>query len=251
VLSILDTASLESSLSALNVALDWAITAIVVGLILEYAPEFWSKLSRKAPKRWIEKTGEILVILGVAGELLLHIRSEQIEDQIKSQQRAELSKQAADIKMLHAGTDLAFKQLDEAATELRKLTLPRTILIPPVSLITFARKYPEKTFWIIVEKNEQDSGSEQEQLGARISSELEGGGWKKDDHWSKLDPLKVDPPNTPVSNRGCAIETSDEMQSAFVGRMLAAELSNVGVRCRHSEGSEIKNGHVIFEIGLR
>jgi hypothetical protein len=108
----LDTAALEASLANINLVLDFAIGSIVLGLVLEYAPEFWSKLSRITPK-WLEKVGEILVIAGVASELALHIRSGQIEDSIKSVQRKALAE-------LH---DRATK----AELELAKIKLPRSL----------------------------------------------------------------------------------------------------------------------------
>jgi hypothetical protein len=79
--------SLESSLAFFNWLLDISISLVVIGLILEFAPRLWSRFVGGAPHHRIEKFGEILVILGVAGELALHIRSGQIEDRIKATQR--------------------------------------------------------------------------------------------------------------------------------------------------------------------
>jgi hypothetical protein len=89
-MSNLEFLSLESSLSFLNRLLDISILLIVIGLILEFAPKAWSKFFGGAPHKRVEKLGEVLVILGVAGELALHIRSEQVEDKIKTAQRGEI-----------------------------------------------------------------------------------------------------------------------------------------------------------------
>jgi hypothetical protein len=86
-MSNLEILSIESWLSVLNVFLDLSISLVVLGLILEYAPKFWTRFVSGVSHHRIEKIGELLVLLGVAGELALHIRSGQLEDKIKAAQR--------------------------------------------------------------------------------------------------------------------------------------------------------------------
>ncbi|MEI9926283.1 MAG: hypothetical protein WDN50_25575 [Bradyrhizobium sp.] len=61
-----EVAAAEASLATLNLFLNFAIGAIVLGLVLEYAPDYWSKIG---PRRFTShlKSREILVMLGVAG----------------------------------------------------------------------------------------------------------------------------------------------------------------------------------------
>ncbi len=89
-MSSVESLSLKSSLAFLNGLLDISISLVVLGLIFEFAPRLWSRFFGGAPHHHIEKLGEVLVILGVAGELALHIRSGQIEEKIKSSQREEI-----------------------------------------------------------------------------------------------------------------------------------------------------------------
>ena len=80
---------LEASLSTLNVLLNLSIGAVVLGLIFEYAPDLSKRVHDIIPK-FVPKLGAVLVILGVAGELALHIKSGALETTIKDIQRTEI-----------------------------------------------------------------------------------------------------------------------------------------------------------------
>jgi hypothetical protein len=125
-MSNVDVSALERSLSTLNVLLDGAIAFVVIGLVLEYAPILWSELTSKVSAKFkasahvIEKTGEVLVILGVAGELAMHIWSSQMEDKIKSAQRDQISAQQRTIEQLLSHRILSQEQKEKLALVAKK-----------------------------------------------------------------------------------------------------------------------------------
>jgi hypothetical protein len=115
----------------------------------------------------------------------------------------------------------------------------------------FLRPYTGRTFWVITEKSEPDVGGEQETLAAQFSNLFAGSGWLKDSHWSRLDATKIDPETTPVSNRGCTIDTSDDLKSAEIAKLIIDELKDADIECRAFQSPEIKPEHLVAEIGLR
>ncbi|WP_434877302.1 hypothetical protein [Bradyrhizobium sp. HKCCYLRH2057] len=81
-----------------------AIATVVLGLVLEYGPEFFH--AAKARSCGLPSVGAILVVLGVSGELGLHVASSQVVTKIRGIQReidtaqrttiAEITKQSAE-----------------------------------------------------------------------------------------------------------------------------------------------------------
>jgi hypothetical protein len=120
--------SLESSLSESLVA--FAIGAVVIGLVLEYGPEFFH--SAKKRSFGITSVGAILVVLGVAGELGLHVRSSQIVSKIRVIQRdidiaqrktiAEVTERAAKAEQHAAEAGAEVAKANEAAAKANERT---------------------------------------------------------------------------------------------------------------------------------
>jgi hypothetical protein len=132
------------------------------------------------------------------------------------------------------------------------MNAPRAITGANVAkLMNTCRQYAGKTFWIITEKNEIDVAGEQELLADQISRVFLGAGWKKESHWSRLDETKTDPDHTPISNRGCAIDFSDDTKSQNLGKLISESLREAEIDCHPNVAPEIKSEHIILEIGLR
>src|SRR5438094_936050 len=104
----MDLSSLESSISALEKALDslefWLVVStflVVIGLILEYWHEV-KRLIEERPFKWKafqEIVGALLVTAGVAGELVIQFRASTVETALRSASHkveALLNKAAAD-----------------------------------------------------------------------------------------------------------------------------------------------------------
>jgi hypothetical protein len=146
----------------------------------------------------------------------------------------------------------AEKGAAEAKLALAKINAPR--VIPPQQIFKMMgslRAYTGRTFWIITEKNEPDVDGEQENLAAQFSKLFAGSGWLKDAHWSRLDATKIDPGITPVSNRGCSIDTSDDPKSSEIAKLLIDMLKEADIECRAFQSPEMKPDHLVAEIGLR
>jgi hypothetical protein len=252
------TEALENSLSALNFVLNFSIGAVVLGLVLEYAPEFWNTLHNSRWKR-IEHIGAVLVVVGVAGELLLHIRSEQIDNQLKSIQRtaivqlfdrATAAEKATALANERAAT--AEKAASEAKLALAKMNAPRVLTVPAANkLVATFRPYAGKTFWVITEKNAPDVGGEQELVANQIIDVFNRAGWRKDSHWSRLDATKIDPEFAPVSNRGCGVDSSGDTTSLALRKVIVDALTEAGIDCQTSVGPELIAEHIVIEVGLR
>jgi hypothetical protein len=97
-------ASLDVCLDSFDSLISVAIAAVVLGLVLEYAPEFSHRLKSIVP-RSIPMVGAGLVILGVAGELGLHVRSSQTVTAIRGIQKTRDGEQQTRIAALIATAD--------------------------------------------------------------------------------------------------------------------------------------------------
>jgi hypothetical protein len=106
----METSSLERIASSLETSLDswghWLAAAtllVVIGLVLEYWYQV-KKLAKERPFRWRafqELMGAVLVTVGVAGELLVQMRSSRIETALRDVNHnieASLNKQAGDAR---------------------------------------------------------------------------------------------------------------------------------------------------------
>lgn len=78
---------LSAKLTVLSYILIFCTAVVVVGLILEYTPDFREWITgrpRDRRKRWPTRAGALLVILGVAGEVGFTFWSFKVESEIKS-----------------------------------------------------------------------------------------------------------------------------------------------------------------------
>jgi hypothetical protein len=118
-------------------------------------------------------------------------------------------------------------------------------------LVKILSLYAGNTYWAIPEKGPQDENSEQERLTNQIIRAFTAAGWKKENHWSILDPTKLEPEFLAVSNRGCDIAFAAEPKSATLGGLVTSSLKNAGIECRTFIGAEVIPNHVSIQIGLR
>jgi hypothetical protein len=244
---------LEHSLSTLNLALNFAIGAVVLGLLLEYIPEILSLHGLKS----VVRLGAVLVIAGVAGELGLHIRSEQIDEQLKAQQkttiaqlldRATAAEKATALALERAAT--AEKSAAELKLQLARLNADRFLTTDQLATLhNVLSPYRGNTFWIVVEKGKEDVDSEQELLAKQLTAAFIDAGWTKEIHWSAQDKTKEDREFLEVSNRGCLIDYS--AGSTSLGQLVAGTLHDFGIVCKPFVGAEIIPNHVILTVALR
>ena len=101
--------SMESCLSVFDSWISVAIAAVVIGLVLEYGPGFSRRLNAAIPP-FVPKLGAVLVILGVASELGLHVLSSQTVSAIRGIQKTRDGMQQERIETLNKQT--AVLQLD-------------------------------------------------------------------------------------------------------------------------------------------
>lgn len=255
----METEALEYSLSALNVALNVSIGAVVLGLVLEYAPEFFSELHATRCK-WVERVGAILVIAGVAGELLLHIRSEQIDNQIKSIQRTAIARlfdraTAAEKSSALANERAANaeKATAEAALKLEQMKRDRIINQVQVdSLTTKLLPFAGKKFWIVTQANNQPPGtSEQDALAAQLSRIFLSAKWISDPHTYRNDADKTDPATVAVGDRGCYISIASDSPLGDIKMSVIQDLAKSGIECGETVDPIMRPDVMVFELGLR
>ncbi|MGA2567141.1 MAG: hypothetical protein ABSF41_09955, partial [Pseudolabrys sp.] len=135
-----------------------------------------------------------------------------------------------------------------AELELARIQRPRIIKPRQANdLVVSLRKYPgSKKFWIIVDKSEIDTGTEQEMLGDRLRGIFAQALWTPDAHTLK-DRTKLDPSNMPNLNIGCLVSAEQTDLANFV----AEELKIAGIACDTSAPHpEMAIGLVMIEIGL-
>lgn len=168
--------TLESSLSSIETLVAFAIAAVVVGLVLEYGPEFFQHARER--KVGITTVGAILVILGVAGELALHVRSSQIVSKIRvlqhdidtAQRRtiAEITKQATELREKAASAE---KSAADAQLALAKFKEHRSVK-NAAAMIQKLRSFSGTPFDVGVQTD-----GEPVDLMAQITSVLVEAGW--------------------------------------------------------------------------
>jgi hypothetical protein len=230
----METEALENSLSAINIVLNFSIGAVVLGLILEYLPEIWNVLH---DRKWIERVGAILVITGVAGELLLHIRSEQIDNKIKATQKttlAELHARAAKAELALAKINSPRQLSDEDARILKARLAP----------------YAGSKFWIYTQTIDKDAGAEQMVFAAQLAGIFSSAGWIKSNR-AEATSAKEEPEFGPISDRGCHFAYATDEKSKALGKTVQHSLSAAEIECTANEFAGLFSEFIIVEIGLR
>jgi hypothetical protein len=234
----LDISELEAA-SAFWESVGYAATVIVViGVIGESIADLttWIKVERR--KHVVERVSVLLLIAGLTAEILAQVQSN--------------NKNSLIVGVLNESAGKAEKAAAEAKLALAKMNADRIITGEDIAKLTATlRQYSGKTFWIIIEKNPPDIDSEQELLGRQLTGIFFRAGWRKDNHWSQLDPTKEDPEFIPVSNRGCQISFSDDSKGGAAGRAVVDSLLAAGIECHVFASQDIKLDHVAFDIGLR
>ncbi|WP_063994304.1 hypothetical protein [Bradyrhizobium sp.] len=232
----MNTDALDAYLSTLNIALNFAIGAVVLGLVLEYAPSLWGRFTRLSSHR-IEKVGEILVIVGVAGELFLHMRSEQIDEKIKGSQRHTI----AELHDRAAKAELALAKLKEprqlSAVEMENL---RKRLAP----------FAGKSFWVYTQTVDKDAGGEQMVFSRQLSTAFLAAGWIRSNR-AEASGSKVEEEFGPVSDRGCHFAYGPDEKSKALAAAVDDAFRSVGVECASNDYPGLLPEFIILEIGLR
>jgi hypothetical protein len=90
----MDLSTLERSIDALETSLDslaaWLLfwtALVVVGLIIEYVPEFVELRRDVKRKKLFTLVGGVLITVGVAGELAVEFKASRVETTLRSQSR--------------------------------------------------------------------------------------------------------------------------------------------------------------------
>jgi hypothetical protein len=186
----------------------------------------------------VKKYGWKLVLRGVAFEFLFAILLWQTDSAINT-------RSAVDIASLH-------ERAAKAELELAKLKLPRIIKPQQTKdLIAALIPYAGSKFWIIVEKSEIDVASEQQNLADQLLGIFSASRLIKDYHALKDDLSKVDPPTTPISNRGCFLATADDATSVELGLVVSKAFKSAELECELNAFPGMVPSLVSIEIGLR
>jgi hypothetical protein len=162
--------------------------------------------------------------------------------------------QASDANERAGNAQKAAAEANERAAKaelaLAKITAPRVISGPNFTkMLELFRTHAGNSFWVIVERNDPDEGSEQQNLADQLSRLFSGSGWKTESHWSRLDDSKTDPEHVPVSDRGCQVAFAPE--SISLGNLVLDAFRDAEIDCSSFAGAEIKPGHVIITVALR
>jgi hypothetical protein len=237
-MSEIDPSVLGVAFDAANANAEWSTLIVAVGIVVEVAVLFIFSKEMSTREKALLIFANILVVGGVGGEYIFGKRASDAASQL----------QRISDERVATLNDRALK--DEL--ELAKLTNSRIITNEHISnLLAILRPYAGNTFWVITEKNETDVGGEQERLAAQISGIFLSAGWHKDNHASQVDSAKIDPEVTPVSDRGCQVDSSDEPKSATLVKLITDSLNDAGVECLPFLSPELKPDHLVIEIGLR
>lgn len=242
-------------LSALEFSLSWseifstiACGVVAFGLVLEYKSEIREAILKLSIR--VLPLGAMLVTLGVAAEFAFQIRTSILVSEVRAIQEAQASASNERARNAEKAAAEARERAAKAELTLAKMMAPRVISGPNFTkTMNVLRAHSGKSFWVVVERNDPDIASEQQDLGDQLIRLFLASGWKRDNHWSRLDETKIDPEHVPVSDRGCQVVFS--VQSAALGNIVADALRDSEIDCVSTADNEVKPDGVIVTVGLR
>jgi hypothetical protein len=214
-----------------------ACGVVASGLVIEYKSEFLRAITERRIK--LLPLGAFLVTFGVALEFVFQIRTSVLVSEVRGIQQKETSDANERVAKAENNTSAALERAakaDKAAAEakLALVKLKKDRIIEPENvrkLVAELLPYAGKRFWIITEVNGVPGGSEQERLADQITQIFLTAKWKKDDHITKNEPDKVDPPTSTVGDRGCAVVVAADSHLQDIEMLVIEELTKSDIDC--------------------
>lgn len=225
----LDIAALESSLSGWETAGYITTGVVVLGVLGESIVEFTGCIKARWLRKKVGMASALILIVGLAGEILTQIRVNAISGQII----AFLNDEAAEAKL-----------------EIARLTTERKL--SPVQfneLVKALRPYMRWRYWVSVERSDPDLSSEQSIFGAQMASVFESAGWRRDNHLTPSDPNKAEDETRPVSDRGCNLAFHPAARPT--ADIILSHLHEAGIDCVWHLWPDLAQDAIILEVGLR
>ena len=176
----LDITTLESSLGIWSFA-GYCTTAIVaVGCLGESIVEFTNCVRPRSFAKRVGAGAAIVLIAGLGGEVLTQVKVNSLSGQI--------------IALLNDEVAEANAREKEAELALAKMKQPRVLSNDDKRrLVQALLPYKSNNFWVITQSIDPNlTHTEQGLFSIQLSEIFSQAGWKKDSHWSQLDPGKAE-----------------------------------------------------------
>jgi hypothetical protein len=227
--------SMNLDISALEAASEfwefWGYIAtglVLAGVIGEFVTELTHWIKDRAFRKLVEKTSVLILIIGIAGEILCQVQSNNNNSLIVGI----LDKEAAQAKL-----------------ELAKIREPR--IIKPEqrnNLIASLRKYEGKGFWIQVERAPSHQYGEQIDFAEQLRSVFVEARWKLT-QYLEPDGKPVPPDIAPNGDHGCSLASATEPKSAELLSAVGEAFKNdADIECRQTTDSSLPANLIVLEI---
>ena len=221
---VLDIPSLLSDLIWWEIAGYISLGIVTLGVAGESIADFtkWGE----PRKKWLGKASALVLIMGLAGEGIAQSKTNSLSG------------------LIIAGLG---ERTANAELELVRIKRPRIITPQKANdLVASLSKYSGgKKFWIIVDRNEIETETEQEALANKLREIFTQAHWILDPHTMK-DRTKVNPSTFLGLNSGCTVSTETAEFASFI----VQAFKDAKLDCRPlAPHSEMASDVIVIEIG--